>query len=88
VTYTDQSEKRGLSARDKGLLAFAVAALLVAAGTTYWTVRRQMPHEVARINLPPGSSPKVQYMKSLKANQNGGQPTSSAASGEASSGMP
>jgi hypothetical protein len=88
VTYTGQSEKRGLSARDKGLLLFAVVAILVAAGAIYWNVRKQMPHVVARINLPPGSSPKVQFMKSLKAKQNGGQAAPAASSSEASSGMP
>jgi hypothetical protein len=51
------------------MLAFAVAAFLIAGVVIFWTIRSQQPHEVARINLPPGSSPKAQWMKTHQDTQ-------------------
>ncbi len=52
--------------RDRALVIFAVVLLVVAAIVVWRFVAAQEPHEVGRLNLPPGSSEKAQWLKQQK----------------------
>ncbi len=67
----------GMSVREKGMLAFAVVAILLAGGLVYWTIWQQEPHGEIRVNVAPGSAPKALWMKAHKNGQDSsGSPTS------------
>jgi len=63
ATRKATTSSRGISSRDRILLVLAIVGIAVAAGAIYVQIKKQMPHEVARINLPTGGSPKAQWMK-------------------------
>lgn len=65
-------EKKKPSARDIGIGIFAVAALLIAVFVIYQTIQSQQPQIVGTVNLPPGSSPKAQWVKAHKAGKSAG----------------
>lgn len=57
-------------AKQIGMIAFAVIAVIIAAVVIFKTVRAGQPVITQTINLPTGGSPKAQFMK--KQAQKGG----------------
>ncbi len=61
--------EKGLSNRDKGIVAGVVLCLVIALVIVYFTWHSQQPQVVRSFNLPPGSALKLQAMKAEKEGQ-------------------
>lgn len=56
--------------RQRGMLAFAIVALVLAAAFMYWQVQRNQPHLVTQIHVAPFG--KALWLQQQKAKNGGG----------------
>jgi hypothetical protein len=73
-------KKSGMSGRDKGMITFAVVAVLLAVLVIYRTIQSQQPVVTREITGVTGMAPKLQAMKRMQSSPGslGAQPPAAA----------